>query len=91
MAIFFLYMSVMFFFLDAFSIDPQRFTTIPLLVKIYKLIINELSSVIEANATRQTEEEWAQGNGGKISAVSAIGTICDLLPLCARGVPSDTF
>ncbi|XP_018412390.1 PREDICTED: importin-9 [Nanorana parkeri] len=41
------------------SRNPQRFTTIPLLVKIYKLIINELSNVIEANATRQTEEEWA--------------------------------
>ncbi|XP_068125456.1 importin-9 [Hyperolius riggenbachi] len=45
------------------SRNPQRFSSIPLLVKIYKLIINELSSVIEANATRQTEEEWAQGNG----------------------------
>ncbi|KAM4699585.1 importin-9 [Discoglossus pictus] len=44
------------------SRNPERWTTIPLLVKIYKLIINELSSVIEANATRHTEE-WTQGDG----------------------------
>ncbi|MEE6493116.1 hypothetical protein FKM82_016744 [Ascaphus truei] len=42
--------------------NPERWTSIPLLVKIYKLIINELSSVIEANATRHTEE-WIQGDG----------------------------
>ncbi|NP_001087649.1 importin 9 L homeolog [Xenopus laevis] len=45
------------------SRNPECWTTIPLLVKIYKLIINELSTVMEANATRNTEEEWIQGNG----------------------------
>lgn len=44
------------------SIDPERWTNIPLLVKILKLIINELSSVMEANAARQaTPAEWSQG------------------------------
>uniref|UniRef100_A0A8C6VY48 Importin 9 n=1 Tax=Nothobranchius furzeri TaxID=105023 RepID=A0A8C6VY48_NOTFU len=38
--------------------NPERWTNIPLLVKIYKLIINELSTVMEANASRgNTEEE----------------------------------
>ncbi|KAM8976738.1 importin-9 [Pelodytes ibericus] len=43
--------------------NPECWTTIPLLVKIYKLIINELSTIMEANATRETDEEWIQGNG----------------------------
>uniref|UniRef100_A0A8C5P946 Importin 9 n=1 Tax=Leptobrachium leishanense TaxID=445787 RepID=A0A8C5P946_9ANUR len=43
--------------------NPERWTSIPLLVKIYKLIINEFSSIIEANVNRHTEEEWAHGNG----------------------------
>ncbi|OCT91946.1 importin-9 [Xenopus laevis] len=49
------------------SRNPECWTTIPLLVKIYKLIINELSTVIEANATRNTEEEWIQGNGDDVN------------------------
>uniref|UniRef100_A0A8C7ZPS0 Importin 9 n=1 Tax=Oryzias sinensis TaxID=183150 RepID=A0A8C7ZPS0_9TELE len=32
--------------------NPERWTNIPLLVKIFKLIINELSTVVEANASR---------------------------------------
>ncbi|XP_053312848.1 importin-9 [Spea bombifrons] len=43
--------------------NPECWTTIPLLIKIYKLIINELSSIMEANVSRNTEEEWVQGNG----------------------------
>ena len=44
------------------SPDPERWTNIPLLVKILKLIINELSSVMEANAARQAAPaEWNQG------------------------------
>uniref|UniRef100_A0A8C5B7J7 Importin 9 n=1 Tax=Gadus morhua TaxID=8049 RepID=A0A8C5B7J7_GADMO len=42
--------------------NPERWTNIPLLVKIFKLIINELSSVVEANATRATASDWSQGN-----------------------------
>lgn len=43
-------------------LDPERWTNIPLLVKILKLIINELSNVMEANAARQaTTAEWSQG------------------------------
>ncbi|XP_053562447.1 importin-9 [Bombina bombina] len=45
------------------SKNPERWTTIPLLVKIYKLLISELSNVIEANSTRQTEEELSQSDG----------------------------
>uniref|UniRef100_A0A803T5Z7 Importin N-terminal domain-containing protein n=1 Tax=Anolis carolinensis TaxID=28377 RepID=A0A803T5Z7_ANOCA len=41
--------------------NPERWTNIPLLVKILKLIINELSNAMEANATRQTAAEWNQG------------------------------
>ncbi|MXQ88070.1 hypothetical protein E5288_WYG017119 [Bos mutus] len=42
--------------------NPERWTNIPLLVKILKLIINELSSVMEANAARQAAPaEWNQG------------------------------
>lgn len=45
-----------------FPLDPERWTNIPLLVKILKLIINELSNVMEANAARQaTPAEWSQG------------------------------
>ncbi|XP_037680979.1 importin-9 isoform X3 [Choloepus didactylus] len=41
--------------------NPERWTNIPLLVKILKLIINELSNVMEANAARQaTPAEWNQ-------------------------------
>lgn len=44
--------------------DPERWTNIPLLVKILKLIINELSTVMEANAARQAAPaEWGQGAG----------------------------
>ncbi|KAL4622441.1 importin-9 [Arapaima gigas] len=42
--------------------NPERWTNIPLLVKIFKLIVNELSSVVEANATRASGAEWNQGN-----------------------------
>lgn len=41
--------------------DPERWTNIPLLVKILKLIINELSNAMEANASRQTTTDWSQG------------------------------
>lgn len=44
-----------------YLLDPERWTNIPLLVKILKLIINELSNAIEANASRQTAAEWSQG------------------------------
>ncbi|XP_042197978.1 importin-9 isoform X3 [Callorhinchus milii] len=41
--------------------NPERWTNIPLLVKLFKLVISELSTVIEANVTRQaTETEWNQ-------------------------------
>lgn len=40
--------------------NPERWTNIPLLVKVFKLIINELSSVLEANASRQTNADWGQ-------------------------------
>uniref|UniRef100_A0A8D0L9J8 Importin 9 n=1 Tax=Sphenodon punctatus TaxID=8508 RepID=A0A8D0L9J8_SPHPU len=41
--------------------NPERWTNIPLLVKILKLIINELSNAMEANASRQTATDWSQG------------------------------
>uniref|UniRef100_A0A8C1PGP9 Importin 9 n=1 Tax=Cyprinus carpio TaxID=7962 RepID=A0A8C1PGP9_CYPCA len=41
--------------------NPQRWTNIPLLVKIFKLIVNELSSVVEANANRANPADWSQG------------------------------
>lgn len=41
--------------------DPERWTNIPLLVKIFKLIINELSTVVEANASRANAADWSQG------------------------------
>ena len=41
--------------------DPERWTNIPLLVKVFKLIVNELSSVVEANATRSAAADWSQG------------------------------
>ncbi|RXN38018.1 importin-9 isoform X1 [Labeo rohita] len=40
--------------------NPQRWTNIPLLVKIFKLIVNELSSVVEANANRANPADWSQ-------------------------------
>uniref|UniRef100_A0A8C3EZ80 Importin 9 n=1 Tax=Corvus moneduloides TaxID=1196302 RepID=A0A8C3EZ80_CORMO len=40
--------------------NPERWTNIPLLVKILKLIINELSNAMEANASRQTTADWSQ-------------------------------
>ncbi|MBN3307016.1 IPO9 protein, partial [Amia calva] len=43
--------------------NPERWTNIPLLVKIFKLIINELSSVVEANATRVNAADWSQDSG----------------------------
>uniref|UniRef100_A0AAQ5Z5I5 Importin N-terminal domain-containing protein n=1 Tax=Amphiprion ocellaris TaxID=80972 RepID=A0AAQ5Z5I5_AMPOC len=41
--------------------NPERWTNIPLLVKIFKLIINELSTVVEANASRASAADWSQG------------------------------
>lgn len=43
------------------STDPERWTNIPLLVKIFKLIINELSTVVEANTSRANAADWSQG------------------------------
>uniref|UniRef100_A0A3B5PRW3 Importin 9 n=1 Tax=Xiphophorus maculatus TaxID=8083 RepID=A0A3B5PRW3_XIPMA len=40
--------------------NPERWTNIPLLVKIFKLIINELSTVVEANASRANAVDWSQ-------------------------------
>ncbi|XP_037016895.2 importin-9 isoform X4 [Artibeus jamaicensis] len=41
--------------------NPERWTNIPLLVKILKLVINELSNAMEANAARQAAPtEWGQ-------------------------------
>uniref|UniRef100_A0A1A7YD99 Importin 9 n=1 Tax=Iconisemion striatum TaxID=60296 RepID=A0A1A7YD99_9TELE len=44
--------------------NPERWTNIPLLVKIYKLIINELSTVMEANASRGNAADWSQDSSG---------------------------
>uniref|UniRef100_A0A8C2ZI38 Importin 9 n=1 Tax=Cyclopterus lumpus TaxID=8103 RepID=A0A8C2ZI38_CYCLU len=44
--------------------NPERWTNIPLLVKIFKLIINELSTVVEANASRTNAADWSQDGGG---------------------------
>ncbi|XP_031423786.1 importin-9 [Clupea harengus] len=44
--------------------NPERWTNIPLLVKVFKLIVNELSSVVEANATRTSAADWTQESGG---------------------------
>uniref|UniRef100_A0A3Q3LV54 Importin 9 n=1 Tax=Mastacembelus armatus TaxID=205130 RepID=A0A3Q3LV54_9TELE len=41
-----------------------RWTNIPLLVKIFKLIINELSTVVEANASRANAADWSQDSSG---------------------------
>lgn len=51
--------------------DPQRWTNIPLLVKIFKLIVNELSSVVEANANRANPADWSQGTG-----IRGVGFMC---------------
>uniref|UniRef100_A0A8D3AJF6 Importin 9 n=1 Tax=Scophthalmus maximus TaxID=52904 RepID=A0A8D3AJF6_SCOMX len=44
--------------------NPERWTNIPLLVKIFKLIINELSTVVEANASRTNAGDWSQDSSG---------------------------
>lgn len=44
--------------------NPERWTNIPLLVKIFKLIVNELSSVVEANASRANPADWSQDSTG---------------------------
>uniref|UniRef100_A0A4W6C319 Importin 9 n=1 Tax=Lates calcarifer TaxID=8187 RepID=A0A4W6C319_LATCA len=44
--------------------NPERWTNIPLLVKIFKLIINELSTVVEANASRANAGDWSQDSSG---------------------------
>ncbi|XP_041836787.1 importin-9 [Melanotaenia boesemani] len=44
--------------------NPERWTNIPLLVKIFKLIINELSTVVEANASRANAPDWSQDSSG---------------------------
>ncbi|XP_027857604.1 importin-9 [Xiphophorus couchianus] len=44
--------------------NPERWTNIPLLVKIFKLIINELSTVVEANASRANAVDWSQDSSG---------------------------
>lgn len=44
--------------------NPERWTNIPLLVKIFKLIINELSTVVESNASRANAADWSQDSSG---------------------------
>ncbi|XP_047437746.1 importin-9 [Mugil cephalus] len=44
--------------------NPERWTNIPLLVKVFKLIINELSTVVEANASRANAADWSQDSSG---------------------------
>ncbi|XP_068171165.1 importin-9 isoform X1 [Antennarius striatus] len=44
--------------------NPERWTNIPLLVKIFKLIINELSTVVEINASRANAGDWSQDSTG---------------------------
>uniref|UniRef100_A0A671XL78 Importin 9 n=1 Tax=Sparus aurata TaxID=8175 RepID=A0A671XL78_SPAAU len=44
--------------------NPERWTNIPLLVKIFKLIINELSTVVEANTSRANAADWSQDSSG---------------------------
>lgn len=44
--------------------NPERWTNIPLLVKIFKLIINELSTVMESNASRANAADWSQDSSG---------------------------
>ncbi|CAB1314626.1 unnamed protein product, partial [Coregonus sp. 'balchen'] len=44
--------------------NPEKWTNIPLLVKVFKLIVNELSSVVEANATRAAAADWSPDSVG---------------------------
>ncbi|CAL1608809.1 unnamed protein product [Knipowitschia caucasica] len=44
--------------------NPERWTNIPLLVKIFKLIINELATVVESNASRASAADWSQDSTG---------------------------
>ncbi|XP_020791495.1 importin-9 [Boleophthalmus pectinirostris] len=44
--------------------NPERWTNIPLLVKIFKLIINELATVVESNACRANAADWSQDSSG---------------------------
>ncbi|XP_067683421.1 importin-9-like [Haliotis asinina] len=41
--------------------DPEEWTTVPLLVKIYKLLINELSNQIESSLSAQVGEDEGEG------------------------------
>lgn len=60
-------------------IDPERWTNIPLLVKILKLIINELSNAMEANASRQTTADWSQGKIlGLLFLLHGLNLLCNL-------------
>lgn len=69
------------------SIDPERWTNIPLLVKLFKLVIGELSSVMEANISRQSNTaEWNQGNLD-IIVVSSIS----IPPLCPTAINLTTW
>ncbi|XP_064160187.1 importin-9 [Anguilla rostrata] len=43
--------------------NPERWTNIPLLVKIFKLIVNELSSVLEENSNRAAAGDCSQDLG----------------------------
>uniref|UniRef100_A0A8C7DV23 Importin 9 n=1 Tax=Oncorhynchus kisutch TaxID=8019 RepID=A0A8C7DV23_ONCKI len=44
------------------SRNPEKWTNVPLLVKVFKLIVNELSSVVEANAIRAAAADWSPGD-----------------------------
>ncbi|XP_031680662.1 importin-9 isoform X3 [Oncorhynchus kisutch] len=44
--------------------DPEKWTNVPLLVKVFKLIVNELSSVVEANAIRAAAADWSPDSVG---------------------------
>ncbi|XP_071016571.1 importin-9-like isoform X1 [Oncorhynchus clarkii lewisi] len=44
--------------------NPEKWTNVPLLVKVFKLIVNELSSVVEANAIRAAAADWSPDSVG---------------------------
>ncbi|XP_031680661.1 importin-9 isoform X1 [Oncorhynchus kisutch] len=46
------------------SRNPEKWTNVPLLVKVFKLIVNELSSVVEANAIRAAAADWSPDSVG---------------------------
>ncbi|CAH1784945.1 unnamed protein product [Owenia fusiformis] len=61
------------------SKTPEQWTSIPVSVKIYKLLINELSTQLEENSGNGEDDEWEESDEGEGDDLEEEAALNDLL------------